>query len=70
MIPEAEKSVSQMFQSCCPHGIVGLLFRVLPPIGLNDQLCLNTDEINDIRLNDHLATKLVSVESTGPQVLP
>lgn len=70
MIPEADNSVSQIFQSGCSLGIVGLLFRVLPSIGLNDQLCLNTDEINDIRLNDHLAPKLVSIEPTSPQVLP
>jgi hypothetical protein len=70
MVPEAQDSVSHTFQPDGSPGIVRHLIGVLSAIGLDNQFGFETYKIDNIRLNNHLASKFITLHSMPPQVFP
>jgi hypothetical protein len=71
MVPEPDHSEPSRLQLFGPRIVVPLAFlRVLVTVELNDQPCLDAAEINDVRIDCHLTTKLPSIELSILQSRP
>lgn len=70
MIPESYNAIAELFQIFGSRCIPILNESMLSSVGLNDESSLQTNEIDDIRLNDILAPKLETGHAVGSQVVP
>jgi hypothetical protein len=69
IIPEAQHPEAAASKPGIP-GSIHCCAGVLPAIDLDDQVCLDTGEVNDIRPNRQLASKSVPNELAAPQSSP
>ncbi len=70
MVPETYDPVSHTFKHGGSSSVVCSLICVLPPISLNNQFGFYAYKINNVRFNYCLASKLISIQSTAPQLFP
>jgi hypothetical protein len=70
MVPEPYNFIAERFKEYASLYIIFHLLQVLPAIGLHNQSCFKTHEINNVRLNYNLTLELVAGHSMSTQVLP
>jgi len=70
VVPEAHDPIPHSFKLSASFRVVAFLFGMLTAVGLDNQFGLETQEIDDIRLDSHLTPELVSVQPPPSQLPP
>ena len=70
MIPEPQDAISLLGQPGVPPGIAFGLDGVLAPVDLDDEIALETDEIDDVWTKHVLAAELQPCKLAAAQMMP
>jgi hypothetical protein len=70
VVPEPQHLKALLHKPLIPPAIISLLFLMLAAINFNDQAALQTNKINDVGTNGHLATESNTGDLPLAQMLP